>query len=91
MAPLELADSARALPWKDVGIKMTLRLTRMRAVVSFGTLLFACSACSDRHVVVYVATDRENRGTRAAGVEAFRRYPSGCRVRRRGKQDERPR
>jgi iron(III) transport system substrate-binding protein len=48
----------------------------MRAAVVFSTLLFACTACSHRHVVVYVATDRE---IAEPVLQAFERS-SGIRV-----------
>ena len=48
----------------------------MRAAVVFSTILFACGACSDRRVVVYVATDR---GIAEPVLQAFERS-SGVRV-----------
>ena len=42
----------------------------MRAAVVFSTILFACGACSDRRVVVYVATDR---GIAEPVLQAFER------------------
>src|SRR3569833_2501778 len=54
----------------------TVQIGSMRDAVAFATLLLACTACGDRHVVVYVATDR---GIAEPVLQSFERS-SGIRV-----------